>query len=87
MSPSVPVPQSPNTAADIIREAAHKWPSTFIARAKVPEFTGGLVAVGTIANADCAGTGPEGAFKFGRQMAYPINSLCDWLIKRVDGKA
>ena len=71
-------------AAETIKKAGERWPSSFVARSHVPKFTGGLIAVGTIANRDCDGTGPTGAFKVGRQICYPVDSLCDWLIRRLE---
>lgn len=70
-------------AIETIKKAAQKWPSTFVARSKIGEFSGGLVAPGTLANADCLGKGPSGAFKIGRHVAYPTESVADWLIGRL----
>ena len=71
-------------AIQVIRKAGERWPSTFVPRTQVPKFTGGLIAIGTLANHDSAGTGPEGAFKIGRQQCYPVTAFCDWLIKRME---
>jgi hypothetical protein len=71
-------------AVETIRKTGELWPSRIVARSQVPNFTGGLIAVGTIANKDCEGTGPTGAFKVGRQVCYPVDSLCDWLISRLE---
>ena len=71
-------------AVATIRQAAERWPTTFLVRAKVTEFTGGLIAVGTLANADSAGTGPEGSFRVGRQVCYNTEKFCDWLISRLE---
>ncbi|MBB5347182.1 hypothetical protein JWG42_10055 [Desulfoprunum benzoelyticum] len=67
-----------------IMKAADKWPTSFVPRSRVPEFTGGLIAVGTMANRDSAGTGPEGAFKIGRQQCYSVEGLLRWLIERME---
>jgi hypothetical protein len=75
-----------DSAAETIRKAAERWPSSFIPRSQVPKFTGGLIAVGTLANNDSAGTGIEGAFRVGRQICYPVDSVCDWLISRLEVK-
>ncbi len=71
-------------AIETIRQAGESWPTTFVARSRIPDFTGGLIAVGTIANRDSAGTGPKGVFKIGRQACYPVAHLCDWLIERLE---
>lgn len=76
--------QNREIAIETIRAAAHKWPSTFVARSKVNEFTGGMIAAGTLANRDSDGTGVEGAFKIGKIMCYPVDKLCDWLISRLE---
>lgn len=75
---------NPEKAAEIIRKTAECWPSTFIARSEIPKFTGGAYSVGTFANKDSEGVGVSGAFRLGRQVCYPVDSLCDWLIKRLE---
>lgn len=72
-------------AIGVIRKAAERWPSSFIPRREVPNFTGGLISTGTLANLDCAGTGVPGAFRIGRQICYPVDAVCEWLISRMDG--
>ncbi len=71
-------------AAITITKAAAKWPSSFVARTKVRDFTGGLYSPGYLANQDSEGVGPKGAFKVGRQMCYPVESLTEWLVKRLE---
>lgn len=61
---------------------AEKWPSSFVARDKVSEFSGGIINPRTIANHDCKGTGPAGRFRVGRKIAYPVQSLVEWLEAR-----
>ncbi|MCB2217444.1 MAG: hypothetical protein KQH59_15355 [Desulfobulbaceae bacterium] len=70
-------------AAEVIRKTAERWPATFVARSAFRQFSGGLFSPGTMANHDSAGTGPKGAFKVGRQQAYPVDSSVEWLIARV----
>jgi hypothetical protein len=65
-----------------LRESLRRsWPAPLVSRAEAPKFSGGLVASGTLANADCAGTGPE-RLKVGRRTAYLRDSLIEWLLKR-----
>jgi len=71
-------------AVETIKKAAEKWPSTFVARTRLSEFSGGLVAPGTAANADCRGEGIRGAFKIGRQVAYPATEVVSWLLARLE---
>lgn len=61
---------------------AEKWGAPYVARTEVKKFSGGLIAVGTLANADCRGEGPEGAFRMGRKVAYQVESLVKWLESR-----
>lgn len=68
--------------ANVIRKAADKWPE-FIARTEIKKITGGLISPGTAANLDSKGMGIPGAFKIGKNIAYPKNNLADWLISRI----
>lgn len=56
-----------------------KWPSDIVSRSEIPTFTGGAVASGTIANADCQGKGPKGRFCIGKRVCYPAASVVEWL--------
>ncbi len=82
-----------NSAIPTIRRAAaiktillsaDKWPSSYVARSKTKEFTGGVYSAGYLANCDSDGKGPEGVFKIGRQNCYPVDSFCNWLIARLE---
>ena len=75
---------SKKAAIAIILQAADKWPSSFVARSQISKFTGGLLAPGTCANADSAGTGIKGAFRVGRQIAYPCAAVTDYLVSRLE---
>lgn len=61
---------------------ATTWKSSVVARSQAGEFSGGLVAPGTLANADSRGDGPEGRFRVGRNTGYPVKSLIRWLEQR-----
>ena len=71
------------SAITTIRQAAEKWPTSWVARTKCREFTGGVYSPGYLANCDSAGTGPKERFRIGRQNCYPVNSFCDWLIEKI----
>jgi hypothetical protein len=60
-----------------------KWPSAVVARQQFFEFSGGLVSPGTLANADCAGEGPDESFNVGRNRGYSVDSAIRWLEKRI----
>ena len=66
-----------------LSELKIKWPSAVVARTDIRSFTGGLVSERYIANLDSQGTGPEGRFKVGRKVGYPVDSLISWLEKRM----
>ena len=59
---------------------ADKWPSTFVAREKVAEFSGGMLNPRTLANRDSKGQGPEGKILLGkRKVAYSVDALIKYL--------
>ena len=60
-----------------------KWPSTIVAREEIRNFTGGAVSEKYIANLDSQMKGPEGRFKIGRKVVYPVDSVLRWLGARM----
>jgi len=76
--------QEREAAIAVIKAAAAKLESTFICRDKVESFTGGAIKARHLANMDSAHLGVAGAFKVGRRQCYPVDSLVDWLISRLD---
>jgi len=73
-------------AAEIIRLTGQNWKknkAAYVARSKMNDFSGGIYNSRTMANRDCDGTGPAGAFRIGRQVCYTVDSLCEWLIARL----
>lgn len=72
-------------AEKALRQMMEKWPSSVVARSELYKFSGGLIAPGTAANHDSAGTGIPGAFKISRKVAYPVEGVIDWLISRLVG--
>lgn len=79
-----PKSASNEAAIKVLRKLAEKWPSTFVARSEIFEFSGGLVASGTAANNDSAQTGIPGAFRVSRKIAYPVDSAIEWLVSRLE---
>jgi hypothetical protein len=61
---------------------AKKWPSAFVARKEIWKFSGGIFSPGYMANLDCQGRGPEGRIRVGRQTAYEVTALVEWLESR-----
>ena len=76
--------QNIEVAIVLIHLAGEQWSSTFVPRSQVPTFTGGLYTVGTMANADCLGKGPEGGFRLGKQWCYPVTGLVSWLVSKLE---
>lgn len=72
--------------ASLIKKMGEDWECGFVPRSKVPDFTGGLYSVGTMSNADYLKVGPKGGFRLGRQWCYPVDSLVDWLIGKLEKK-
>ena len=62
---------------------AAKWPSSFVSRDRVHEFTGGIISQRYLANLDSRGLGPENRVRVGRKVAYPVDDLIAWLESRV----
>jgi hypothetical protein len=69
----------------MLKRSAEEWPSPFIARTDVPKFTGGMISSNTLRNRDSQGTGPDGKFKLGKKVGYPVESLIDWLLNNYTG--
>ena len=65
-------------------DLAKKWPSAWVARTKISEFTGGLVSERYLAHLDARGKGPAGKVKIGRKIAYPVEEVVKWLERRAD---
>lgn len=76
--------QKLQAAEEVVRRIKDQVSGPFIPRRSIPDVTNRLYSVGHMANCDSSGTGPEGSFKLGRQMVYPVNSFCDWLVSRLE---
>jgi hypothetical protein len=61
-----------------------RWPSPYIARDKVSEFTGGIINPRTLANLDSQGLGPKIRIRVGRKIAYNVEDFCAWLESRAN---
>lgn len=61
---------------------AERWPSEFIARKKVEEFTGGLLTGKTVANFEARKEGPP-KIKWGRNAGYPKGPFVEWFKRRI----
>jgi hypothetical protein len=59
-----------------------RWPSSMVARSESREFSGGMVAPGTMANMDSQGKGPDERVRIGRKVGYTVKSFIRWLEER-----
>ncbi|MEN6374591.1 MAG: hypothetical protein ABFD75_07410 [Smithella sp.] len=73
-----------STIPNFLQSLAAKWPSAWIARTEVDAFTGGLISEKYLANLDSQGKGPEGRFRSGRKIGYPVNNFLSWLQQRTE---
>lgn len=64
-------------------ELAEKWPSAFVSRDSVPEFTGGLISSRYMANLDSLRKGPK-RIRCGRKIGYPVKDFVEWMNKRIN---
>lgn len=77
--------ESERNATFYLDELARKWPSPIVSRDQrsFDCFSGGILNVRTLANADSAGTGPKNKIRIGRKVAYPKDSLVEWMKAKV----
>lgn len=71
-----------NQAVEVIKANADQWPE-IIARRDVEKFSGGAYSSRTMANLDCLGKGPDGAFRLGKTVMYSKQNLVTWLLDRL----
>lgn len=62
-----------------LKELKQKWPSPVVARTEIRTFTGGMLSEKYLANLDSQGAGPDGRFKIGRKVGYPVENVIRWL--------
>ncbi|NIA31743.1 MAG: hypothetical protein GWP06_17765 [Actinobacteria bacterium] len=65
-------------------DAAALWPGEFLTREDAVSFSGNALSVGHLANLDCKGKGPDGAFYLGRKRIYSKKSFIEFLIRRLE---
>ena len=65
---------------------ADNWPSPLVARdqKQLDKFSGGLLNARTLANCDALQIGPKNRVKFGRKVAYPVDSLVEWMQDKME---
>ena len=67
---------------NLLSDMADKWPSKWISRQSIGEFSGGILNPRTMANFDTRGLGPEGRVRIGKKVAYPVKEVIRWLEKK-----
>jgi hypothetical protein len=66
----------------LFQKLAENWPSGIVARTEFEKFSGGIYSRKYLANCDSKGIGPEGRFRVGRKICYPVQQLVEWLESR-----
>lgn len=61
---------------------AERWPSGFVARQEIENFTGGVMTDKYISWLDLKGKGPKNRVRIGRKVAYAVKDLVVWLESR-----
>lgn len=61
---------------------ADKWPSAFVARQEIENFTGGVMTQKYISILDSQGLGVKNRVRMGHKIAYPVKELILWLESR-----
>ncbi|MDA3832353.1 MAG: hypothetical protein PF495_03055 [Spirochaetales bacterium] len=72
-----------NAIKEAVKKAYEKNPCGYMKRTEVPAFFG-IYSTGTLANLDCKHKGIKGAFRIGRQIVYPLDSLAEFFISRLE---
>jgi len=66
----------------LLSNMADKWPSNWVCRQAIEQFTGGIINPRSLANWDCKGKGPKGRVRIGKKVAYPVKEVIRWLEKK-----
>lgn len=69
--------------ADLLQRMAQDWGSPIVVRSQVGIFSGHTISPRYMANLDSAGKGPSIRIRCGRKIAYPIDTLVEWLLGRM----
>ena len=68
----------------IFDDLADKWPSNWVSRQSIGEFSGGIINPRSLANWDCKGLGPRGRTRIGKKVAYPVREVIRWLNEKAN---
>ncbi|MDR3186997.1 MAG: hypothetical protein LBT63_01010 [Holosporaceae bacterium] len=59
-----------------------KWPSPFVSRDRIGEFTDGLLKQSSMNTLDARGTGIQRRYRIGNRVFYETDSVIDWMRAR-----
>ena len=78
--------ENPSIQTFNFTELAKSWPSPLVARdqKQLDKFSGGILNARSLSNEDSLGTGPKGRIKVGRKVAYPVESLIQWMMDKTE---
>lgn len=62
----------------IFEEFAEKWPSLFVARDEVGNFTEGMYKAASLNTFDAKGDGVSPRYRMGRRVFYRVPDLVEW---------
>ena len=81
-NPSSPVAAVTNPKRPDLSPLKEAWKRPYVARHDVKEFSQNCFSGRTLANHDALGTGPKERVIIGRETAYPVDSLIEWIEAR-----
>lgn len=62
-----------------LKQIQEDWPSPFIARCKIQEFTKGMYKMTTLNNYDAKGKGITPKYKINERIFYKVVDVVNWL--------
>jgi hypothetical protein len=60
-----------------------KWPSPFVSRDHIAEFTEGMFKQSSMSTLDARGTGIQKRYRIGNRVFYETDTVIDWLKTKV----
>jgi hypothetical protein len=69
-----------SNALDKLKE---KWPSTFVSRDRIEEFTEGLFKQTSMNTMDARGDGINKRYRIGNRVFYEVDEVIEWLKTKV----
>jgi hypothetical protein len=75
----------PQTTSDF-EKLKDNWPSPFVARSRIAEFTQGMFRPDSINTMDARGDGITPRYSRGAKIFYEVDSVISWLETRIKNK-